>query len=153
MTTRSPAAPPPPLRSLPVAVHAAPPRACDADAARFEAVLNAADAAVVASLAAQRGAGAAGSAATDSDDADARLCAVLEAVSSATDGRTPPPASAGRAELVHWTVGAITTLRMGAVHAEARRVTRAQGIDPGQIAACYELICKLNTAMGGAPPA
>ena len=99
-----------PLNALPIAVHtAAQGRLNNNDVVQFESVLDAADAAVAASMAARRTAGLQARAAgtEDSGESAEALHAVLTAVAAITSATSVPDTCTSKRELVRWTLATI----------------------------------------------
>lgn len=142
-----------PLDTLPVAVHnaATQPRLCTNEMARFEAVLDAVDAANGAAL---RGRAPFERPELTAEDAQTKLQAVLCSVravcttSSRWDPASPPGVDASVKELVKWTLDAITDARTGSMNAIAER-NLAPGMRPEHVAQATELMQRLNRALGG----
>ena len=148
--------------ALSVATHAPPtvPRTSDAEMLRVEAVLEAADAAVLVCASAQRAdAQSRVQEALCADAADAHLGAVLEAVAAATGTTTPRPdlhAQTDRCELVRWTLESIVAMRQDTLrtaHDAAQwgaAAPHCAALDADQAAACMELVARLNAALSRA---
>jgi hypothetical protein len=136
------------LHALPVAVHSASRvRQGAADLARFEAVVDATDAAVASSKRARRAALAAADTRTEGETTDA-LSAVLAAIAAVTNAATVPPATGTKRELVRWT---LTTIKDWREVSERTHPSAAPpGMDPG---ACMELVARLNGILSGTAPA
>ena len=142
-----------PLDTLPVAVHnaATQPRLCTNEMARFEAVLDAVDAA---NDAAMRSRAAFDRPELTAEDAQTKLQAVLYGVRavcttcSRWDPEAPPSVDAPLKELVRWTLNAITVSRNGSVREVAER-NLAPGMQPEHVAQAMELMRRLNGVLGG----
>lgn len=140
------------LDALPVAVHgAAQSRQSPLELARFESVLDAADAAVAASLYARRAASVAVVERGEGESADASLNAVLAAIGAITNVPTVPTSMDSKLELVRWTLTTIKDWRDLSVRAGVNRVASA-GMDPEHVDACMVLVRALNATLeaGGA---
>ena len=142
-----------PVDTLPVAVHnaATQPRLRTNEMARFEAVLDAVDAANSAAL---RSRPALDRPELTAEDAQTKLRAVLYGVHavcttcSRWDPAPPPSVDAPLKELVKWTLDAICDARTGSMQAIAER-NLAPGMRPEQVAAATELMQQLNRVLGG----
>lgn len=133
------------LQALPVAVHTAShARQSGDELARFEEIVDAADAAVASSMHARRVASATVTERPEGEAAEA-LHAVLTAVAAITNAETVPTPTDSKRELIRWT---LTTLQTWREQRCERRLPAASGMDHG---ACMELVARLNLAMGGAP--
>lgn len=134
------------MDTLPVVVHSATlPRVDAAQVARFETILDAADAAVAAALQWRSRGSEEGPAA---DSAEQSLRVVLAAICATCDGAAPPDTGASQRELLKWTVDSITNARDTAVgHVANNGIVR--GIPPAHVEVTMELMGRLNQAMGG----
>ena len=112
--------------------------------ARFESILDAADAALEVALE-RRG----HRSSPPADNAEGNLQLVLATVYATCEGAGPPPqGDASQNELLTWTVQAITNARNNAVRATAAKGS-VPGMDPQHVETCMELMQKLNQVMGG----
>lgn len=138
------------LHTLPYAVHgqrAA--RMSDSELVQFEAVLDAANDAVIACEAARREAASARTLA-EAGLAEDALSAIVRAVSALTDA-PPPEDTMDKAQLVRWAVQSIVTMKDSAVRT-ATQTRAVPGMDPQAVGACLELISTLNRKLGGEAP-
>ena len=135
------------MDTLPVVVHSATlPRVDAAQVARFETILDAADAAVAAALQWRSRGSDLDRASTDSAEQSLRV--VLAAICATCDGVAPPDIGASQRELLKWTVDSITNARDTAVgHVANNGIVR--GIPPAHVEVTMELMGRLNQAMGG----
>ena len=137
------------LNSLPCAVygkHAL--RTSDEDMLQFEAVLDAANDAVVACEAARHDAAAAAQAAEiaalqsengTGEEAKHKLAAIVRAVSSVTDSQAPGE-TASRAELTAWAIKSILLIK----DASPKYTRKASGMNEEAVEECLKLVCALN---------
>lgn len=138
------------MDTLPVVVHSATqPRVDTTNVARFETILDAADAAVAAAIK-WRARGAQET--QPPDTAEGNLRVVLAAICATCDGAAAPDTDASQRDLLKWTVESITNARDTAVR-NATGPGLVRGIAPEKVEACLELIGRLNQAMGGTDPA
>ena len=138
------------MDTLPVVVHSATQHRVDTtNVARFETMLDAADAAVAA---ATKWRARAAQATQAPDTAEGNLRVVLAAICATCDGGAAPDADASQRDLLKWTVESITNARDTAVR-NAAGPGLVRGIAPEKVGTCLELISRLNQAMGGTDPA
>ena len=138
------------MDTLPVAVHnhATTPRVTHAELARFEAVLDAADAACEA--AAQSHHLRSAPAPPDDRTAQSNLQVMMATVHALCGGAggAPPPPNATHKQLIKWTTDSINESRRTAVRAVAQH-NLAPGMQPEQVAVAMELMQRLNGVLGG----
>lgn len=141
------------LQVLPVAVHhATAARQDQTDAARFEAVVDVTDAAVVSSMHARRTASSWSAEQASQPRAETldALAAVLSAVAAVTNTNSVPPPHTSKRELVRWTVATITEWRK--ITTMKAAVATAADTSLSDPAACMELVHRLNAHLRGAAP-
>ena len=138
-TTDTPAT----LTALPVAVHGQKvARISDANLTQFETLLDTADDAILASIAAHTPR----SVPDSPDEATAVLLAVLKTIAATTD--TEPPARLdNKRELIRWTAEAIVSRRDQAVHTAVKH-RLAQGLNPEILGQSLQLMTTLNAMLG-----